>query len=591
MNKRIGSIIVFSIIVIACAVMVFKFTDLIKGNRGYNSIAEQVNKDLDYYVKLVEKRPDSINQKEKNQLIEVCDRKDALGYMANLALAEYCIVKGGDPSDYYFKALSLYETSEIKKKLAFSMINQRQDSDAAVILADLLPDESAMESIHRLKIDPAAMGQIMLEAKKWKPACEYLKMHIDEAYDEEGKNGLEILYARALTESGDYKQGLLQFEELKAANKLNSEHLYFYGRCLDMTGKTEEAKEIYSSVGVIGAYYLGNILEKEGNLNAAAESFSGSEDPASLWKGATLWETLGEDDKAYEIYTKIASKTGSFKDDAAFRAYILSVRNKNEDYSMLEIISQSPAWMERMDRDTVWMDLQEIDYEQPEFLKNVQWYTANNKENMADIEMYIGQNNASPGDKLALSYWYLEKRNYSESVRWAASALKEMPDLNAYKLSYPKHYEEEVLKASEEFSVDPYLLWAVMREESRYMYNAISRVGAMGLLQIMPSTGKDIAARLKVNTDEIDLSNPMINIRFGAYYLKSMLDRYNGDEDKALAAYNGGAGNVNRWAKTKLGNTKEDFPAAVAFSETREYITRVKNSYLTYKWIYEEKSR
>ena len=135
--------------------------------------------------------------------------------------------------------------------------------------------------------------------------------------------------------------------------------------------------------------------------------------------------------------------------------------------------------------------------------------------------------------------------------------------------------------------MNPHLIWAIIREESYYRADIISWAGAIGLMQIMPATGQDIASRLSMTIEDSDLTNPEINIEFGTFYIRAMLDMFSEDTDKALAAYNGGPGNVSRWSNSVLGTTKEDFPTAITFFETQEYITKVKNSYHIYKWLYE----
>ena len=106
-------------------------------------------------------------------------------------------------------------------------------------------------------------------------------------------------------------------------------------------------------------------------------------------------------------------------------------------------------------------------------------------------------------------------------------------------------------------------------------------------MQIMPSTGKDIASRLGLTSTDNDLLNHEINIRFGTFYINSMLNMFNADIDKAMAAYNGGPGNVKKWLNSSFVTSDEDFPTAITFLETQEYITKVRNSYLIYKWLYD----
>lgn len=116
--------------------------------------------------------------------------------------------------------------------------------------------------------------------------------------------------------------------------------------------------------------------------------------------------------------------------------------------------------------------------------------------------------------------------------------------INAYKktsVDFPNTYDNIIKEASEKYSVPEYLIKAVIKQESNYMPNAISSKGAIGLMQIMPSTG----ALLGVDDKEL-LKDPYINIMTGTKYLSQMLNRYNGRLDLSLSAYNAGPNLVDK---------------------------------------------
>lgn len=136
------------------------------------------------------------------------------------------------------------------------------------------------------------------------------------------------------------------------------------------------------------------------------------------------------------------------------------------------------------------------------------------------------------------------------------------------RLRYPLHYSEYVRVHAREHSLDPALLAAVIYQESKFDANAKSGSGAIGLMQLTPSTARGIAIRTgghKFVTN--DLYNPEINIRYGAWYLDNLFKKY-GSEKLVLAAYNAGQGNVDRWLAAHEG---------VQFSETRAYIDRIEH--------------
>ena len=135
------------------------------------------------------------------------------------------------------------------------------------------------------------------------------------------------------------------------------------------------------------------------------------------------------------------------------------------------------------------------------------------------------------------------------------------------RLWYPLRYEVIVRGHAQNYRLDPALLAAVIYQESKFRPDARSRSGAIGLMQLLPGTAKGIAlrtggARFRVS----DLYDPELNVRYGAWYLRHLLDRY-GDEETALAAYNAGQANVDRWRADG---------GRIRFAETRRYVRRVK---------------
>jgi len=125
---------------------------------------------------------------------------------------------------------------------------------------------------------------------------------------------------------------------------------------------------------------------------------------------------------------------------------------------------------------------------------------------------------------------------------------------------YPLRYEHIVRGHSENYRLDPALLAAVIYQESKFKPEARSEAGAIGLMQLLPETAKGIAARTGGRAFRVeDLDDPEINIRYGSWYLRHLLDKY-GSEEQALAAYNGGQGNEDR---------------GVRYDETTHYVENV----------------
>ena len=151
------------------------------------------------------------------------------------------------------------------------------------------------------------------------------------------------------------------------------------------------------------------------------------------------------------------------------------------------------------------------------------------------------------------------------------------------KYIYPLKYEEEIIKYSKEFSLDCYLVLAVINTESSFRESAVSEKGAKGLMQITNSTAKYIAKELKETDYEI--FSPDINIRFGCFYLRYLLNKFS-VEKTALCAYNAGEGNVLAWLKNDKYSLDKNSLIEIPFKETKDYVRKIYKSYAKYKKLY-----
>jgi soluble lytic murein transglycosylase len=149
-------------------------------------------------------------------------------------------------------------------------------------------------------------------------------------------------------------------------------------------------------------------------------------------------------------------------------------------------------------------------------------------------------------------------------------------------LTLPLAYTAVIREQAREKHLDPALIAAVIFAETKFDPRT-SATGALGLMQIEPATAEFLAHRSGATSFQVaDLASPEINIRYGSYYLRYLLDRYGGDETLALAAYNGGETNVDGWlaqAHTAgVGFTISSIP----FAQTRAYVTRVEHAQASY---------
>ena len=152
------------------------------------------------------------------------------------------------------------------------------------------------------------------------------------------------------------------------------------------------------------------------------------------------------------------------------------------------------------------------------------------------------------------------------------------------KRQYPLKYENTIVQYAEQYALDPYFVCAMIDTESNFEKDAISPDGAQGLMQIMPDTAEWIAGKLKLS--EYDIFDPETNIMFGCWYLNFLKDRFSGEEQLMIAAYNAGHNKVDQWlgeGYSSDGVTLDEIP----YNETEKYVDKVSKAYEEYKKLYE----
>ncbi|WP_459996891.1 lytic transglycosylase domain-containing protein [Paradesulfitobacterium aromaticivorans] len=158
------------------------------------------------------------------------------------------------------------------------------------------------------------------------------------------------------------------------------------------------------------------------------------------------------------------------------------------------------------------------------------------------------------------------------------------------KMLYPYPYRATVEKFSAQYGVDPLLVAAVIREESRFLPKSESHKGAKGLMQLMPATSRWIAQSLgDKNYSDEGMVVPEKNIQYGTWYLANLQKEFNNDLTLSLAAYNGGSGHVKEWIELKQLDPENIRQEDIPFQETREYVGRVLKSYARYIKLYSGK--
>jgi soluble lytic murein transglycosylase len=150
----------------------------------------------------------------------------------------------------------------------------------------------------------------------------------------------------------------------------------------------------------------------------------------------------------------------------------------------------------------------------------------------------------------------------------------------------PLQHEDIIRQQAREKNLDPALIAAIIYQESKFE-DRTSPAGAKGLMQLLPDTAKFIARKSGGSAFELrDLATPQINIAYGSWYLRYLIDRYSGNETLAVAAYNAGEQNVDKWVAAAGGPDKFDPKRDIPFAETRAYVASVSAHRKAYRKHY-----
>ena len=164
----------------------------------------------------------------------------------------------------------------------------------------------------------------------------------------------------------------------------------------------------------------------------------------------------------------------------------------------------------------------------------------------------------------------------------AFAVLMPVADKAVEELTLPLRHEDIIRQQARDKGLDASLIAAVIYAESHFR-DQTSHAGARGLMQITPQTADEIAQKSGgTQFEQGDLATPQINIAYGSWYLRWLLDHYDGNETLAVAAYNAGSGNVDRWVAADPGLEAAEIP----FPETRAYVTKVLDARAEYRREY-----
>ncbi|MFC2053792.1 transglycosylase SLT domain-containing protein [Chloroflexota bacterium] len=489
----------------------------------------------------------------------------------------------------YRQALELDDKPALRLELA-RFLEENGDLDKAYIeYRNLLKDvPDSFEGMRRTGQDPVLVAEDLIKATYFSDALEMLQ-------DKDHPNGT-FLSAKALYGLQRYEEAGDAYSEWLGKNPDDTPAQMGLASVYVQLGRTGEAKEIYEEINTNDSLLELARLSEEDDPDLALAFYLESPFPVAWWNATWILEEQGRLEEALPLYRQIAEAGTYYSDDAAYRLYILSTKlgddeTRSEARSLLEMIG--PNWLEHriaesgleIDNDNKIYPVGEHVFDKVELLDSL------GRQDLADAELLFA---AKFLDDPFLKSTFLEelqsRGNIAETHALAEAYIESNPNapINFWRLSYPMPYQEIVKSAAEEFGVDPLLIWAVMRVESRYDPDAMSYVGARGLMQILPSTQDWITEQMEIELQPGDAYKPEENIRMGSWYLKYLMDYFNDDLELAIMAYNGGFANVEEWRADPLVSNREDLIRWTWFGETREYLQKVMLDYLVYQELSSE---
>lgn len=189
---------------------------------------------------------------------------------------------------------------------------------------------------------------------------------------------------------------------------------------------------------------------------------------------------------------------------------------------------------------------------------------------------------------------YLETGQYDRAIELMKRSAPnyfalDIPDLprSYWEALFPKPYWSDLKRFATANGLDPYLVASLIRQESEFNPAAVSRANAVGLMQLLPGTGKSVAKQEKLKRyTASQLYTPEVNMQLGTRYFRGMVDKFGGSFEYALAAYNAGSDRVEEWLGQGKYRDPQEFVESIPFTETREYVQAILRNANVYKQLY-----
>ncbi len=513
-------------------------------------------------------------------------------YQAHIVMADYYAgIEAGEAEDEYRAALTLDDSVALRLELARHLEEQGDDDGAYAEYLRILGEQpDAFARMRRTGHDLLVLAKDLNAATYFSDALEALR-GIDDP-------GALPLRAEALAGLGRYEEAEAAYrawldeipDEVTAQSGLASALVHL--------GRYDEALSLYREIDTPDSQLAQAELLVEEDPDQALALYRDSPYPVAWWSATTILEEQGQLTDTLPIYTRLGESDTYLADDAAYRLFILGRRlgdDEAQDQGKVLLEGFGLNWLAlRAEKGELSLDAAPpLIVADVDILDKARALESIGREDLAYMELlFAARFRRAPELDLAMAEELASRGHVTDAQAIAEEYIETHPraPVAFWELSYPRPYSATIETAASEFGVDPLLVWSVMRAESRYDPEALSYVGARGLMQVMPPTQAWIAEKLEEDLAPGDAFIPETNIRMGAWFLRFLLDYFDGDLDLTIAAYNGGAGSVESWQANPMVSNRDDLLRWISFGETREYLERVSLNYQVYRELYTDGS-
>lgn len=315
---------------------------------------------------------------------------------------------------------------------------------------------------------------------------------------------------------------------------------------------------------------------------------NGAETPAALYWRARLAEEDNQLTMARAFYVKLSERYRNFYYAELARdrmKHLPAVPDPPGDYPVLDRVPplQSDVKIEETDPPT-----DELHVQKAELLGNGGLVDFAVRELQAVAPAEAGS--WVPSEEAQL---YIETGHYDRAIQvmkhsapnYFALDIPDMPR-SYWEALFPRPYWNDLKRYAAANGLDPYLVASLIRQESEFNPNAVSRANAVGLMQLLPKTGRNVARQVKLRRFNYgQLYTPAVNLELGTRYFRGMVDKF-GSFEYALAAYNAGSDRVEEWLNDGKYRDPQEFVESIPFTETREYVQAILRNASVYKQLY-----